>query len=76
MREIGGLLCCSVKNMEICAELRNVFYEEVLGGGVPATKNNKYSNQKDHDKAFFILSGEDRISEMNLPSFNNSGAFN
>lgn len=39
-------------------------------------RNKAYSNNKDHNKAIFILTGEDKISEMSLPAFNNSGAFN
>lgn len=57
--------------MQTGAELRSVFTEELFG-----IRKKSYSNQKDHNKAVFILTGEDKVAEMSLPAFNNSGAFN
>lgn len=57
--------------MQTAAELRSVFIDELLG-----IRNKSYSNQKDHNKPLFILTGEDKIGDMSLPAFNNSGAFN
>ena len=56
--------------MQNCAELRQVFGEDILG-----MRTKSYSN-KDFNKPIYIFNGEDKISEMNLPAFNNSGAFN
>ena len=67
----ANLLFSSTKNMQTAAELRSVFTEELFG-----IRKKSYSNQKDHNKAMFILTGEDKVADMSLPAFNNSGAFN